>query len=279
MGKVFSWKEVKNGQVPKITSYDLVVSRVRRDLENSSAIVGAILCGSVAQNSFNERSDVDCLVVYNHPKREELTKVLHGIYIFAKKLYVPVELIPVDSEIVSTHMHHIGLPMLTHIGYAVENGGLIKRNPLPLFFHRDKKEADDVANYVRNKLRRIEKGITSMKTMDTNDYHRFLQKALEAPMQIARQLLWWYQVDMVDDKKNTVVKKYSEIASGKELELFIKVLNSDREYFEALKMQVKKPSKDEYKLAIERVEKIIPYTLEYIRLIALSVLTNNRSRA
>ena len=40
---------------------------------------------------------------------------------------------------------------------------------------------------------------------------------------------------MEDDTKSTVLKKYPSVASKEEHQLFLKIINADREYFEELK--------------------------------------------
>lgn len=54
---------------------------------------------------------------------------------------------------------------------------------------------------------------------DTNLY-RFLQKILEAPVHVARKILWWHNIKMPNDSKQTVSFHYLNIANQKEKTIY-----------------------------------------------------------
>ena len=272
MGKVFSWQEIEEGKIPQPQDFTIIVKKIRQELEATDGVIGGILCGSILWNSCNQRSDIDCVVVYDPEKRREVVEILRGINQTAANLHVPAELIPLDLHIAGTPLHHIGLSFAVHLRYATGNGGLIKENPLPLFVFDDASVVEDVRGYLRNKLRRLEKGVSALPTMEVVELHRFLQKVLEAPVHVARKILWWQKVETPDDAKRTVMRHYPDIANTQERELFAKITAADSQYTIELLAQLQNPNKNRYSETIEEVKDLTWDTLEFVRLNAFRLV-------
>lgn len=269
MGRVFSWSEVEQRKVPHAASFSKVVSRIRHDLEATEGVVGGILCGSLLWNCCTPRSDIDCVVVYDPEKRREVMAVLQRINQEAAELYVPVDMIPVDSQMAGTPMHHIGLSFATHLRYAARNGGLVKQNPLSLFLFDEGNAKEDIRGYLRNKLRMLDEGTSRFSAMEEAEFHRFLQKMLEAPLHIARKMLWWQKVDTPDDSKQAVLCHYPRIAEARERKLFERVNATDSRYTRVLLAQLQRHNRDQYARVIEEIRGLAWDTLEFVRLNAL----------
>lgn len=265
MGKVFSWDEIERGEIPQPQDFETVALKIRKELEAADGVIGAILCGSILWNSCNQRSDIDCLVVYDQTRRSEVVKVLRAISQVAADIHVPTEFIPIDLHIARTPIHHIGLSFAVHLSYATKNNGLIKTNPLSLFTFDNATVVDDVRGYLRNKLRRMEKGLITLPALEATDLHRFLQKVLDTPLHVARKILWSQKVEMPDDSKRTVMHYYPDIASTQERELFTKITAADSQYSLELLAQLQNPNKNRYSEAIERVKILAWDTLEFVR--------------
>jgi len=272
VGKVFSWGEIERKEIPQPSDFSIVVGKIRQNLEVANGVVGGILCGSVLWNSYNERSDIDCVVVYDPTKRREVVEALRDINQTASTLHVPTELIPLDMHIVRTPLHHIGPSFAVHLRYAAENGGVIKENPLPLFVFDGISIVEDVRGYLRNKLRRLEKGMSTLPTMEVADLLRFLQKVLEAPVHVARKLLRWQAVKMPDDSKRTVMFYYPDIANAREHELFVKITTIDSQYTAEILAQLQHPNKALYSRVIGEIEELAWDTLEFVRLNAFRLI-------
>ena len=272
MGKVFSWDEIKKGKIPQPSDFTTIVSRIRQDLGVTDGVIGGILCGSILWNSCNQRSDIDCVVVYDPVKRRKVVDVLRGINQAAANRHVPAELIPLDLHIAKTPLHHIGLSFAVHLRYAAENGGLIKENPLPFFVFDDASIVEDVRSYLRNKLRRLEKGLGALPTMEVAELHRFLQKVLEAPVHVARKILWWQKVETPDDAKRTIMRYYPNIANAQERDIFAKITTTDSKYTTELLAQIQHPDEDQYSRVIEEIKDLVWDTLEFVRLNALRLV-------
>ena len=269
MGKVFSWKEIERREIPQLSSFSTIVGKIRQDLEITDGVIGGILCGSILWDACNQRSDIDCVVLYDPVKRREVVKTLRGINQTAADLHVPAELIPLDLHIVRTPLHHIGPSFAAHLRYASENGGLIKTNPLPLFVFDNTTIVEDIRGYLRNKLRRLEKGISALPIMEVAELHRFLQKVLEAPVHVARKILWWQKVEMPDDSKQMVLHYYPDIANAQECELFMEITLADNAYTTELLAQLQYPDRARYSEAIDKLKDLAWDTLEFVRLNAL----------
>lgn len=269
MGKVFSWNEVECRMIPHQSDFSSTVEQVRKRLEAADGIIGAILCGSILYGDHNQRSDIDCVVVYDPTQRREVTHALRSVRKDAAHLYVPIEFIPIDASIAPTSLHSIGLSFATHLQYAIHMGGVIKKNPLPLFMFDHVSIEEDARGYLRNKFRRFEKSAVEMPTMTESDLHRFLQKILEAPAHIARKILWLKKIPMADDSRREVIKHYSDIASPQEYRLFLYFIQADNRYTAELLTQLHEPDQRRYGLHLEEIKNLVWVAIEFIKLNAL----------
>ncbi len=257
--------------VPSPENFAIVANEIRARFEKTEGILGATLCGSILGNGCNFRSDIDCVVIYDPNEQREVAEVMHDVGGFARDLNVPTEFIPLDPDIAGSSVHHIVHSFAVHLGYAAKMGGVIKTNPLE-FFNLEHADANsDIHGYLRNKLRRLEKGIAVLPMMSEEELHRFLQKVLEAPVQIARKMLWWCRVETQDDSKQTVMRRYPEIASEQELALFLRVTTADRAYTDVVAAQLEHPDRDRYAMTVEELKEVVWATHEFVRLTALRI--------
>lgn len=275
MGRIFSWNEIEEKKIPQLQNFTNLVNQIRKELEILDGIIGGILFGSMLWNNHNQRSDIDCLLVYNPIAQKKVFKVLNYINKIASDFYIPLEIIPLDLRIIKTSLHHIGLSFADHLNYAVKNGGIIKTNPLPFFIFNNKNKDDDIREYLKNKLRKLEKGLSAIHIMKDADLYRFLQKILEAPVHVARKILWWQNIKMPNDSKQTVSFHYLNIANQKEKELFIKINAIDSQYTTELLKQLKNPNKIEYNKIINEIKKIAWDTLKFVKLNAFRIDQNS----
>ncbi|MDP3729590.1 MAG: hypothetical protein Q8R26_02480 [bacterium] len=268
MGKVFSWDAIEKGEIPQHLNFVTVINKIKQDLEATEGVVGGILCGSILR-SCNQRSDIDCVVVYHPEKRREVMRILRDINQTAADLFVPIDLIPLDLGIARTSLHHIKLSFAFHLRYAAQNGGVIKENPLPSLVLDGVSMIDDVRGYFRDKLWKLEKGLSVLPMMGVVELHRFLQKVLESPVHVARNILRWQNVRMPDDSRQTVLRNYPRYATLLERELFAKIIYVDTRYTTELLAQLQCPDKDRYAQVIEEIKDLAWDTLEFVRLNAV----------
>jgi len=242
-----------------------------RTLASCGEVIGAVICGSVLRNDFDLRSDFDCLVVYRPEDHEKISLLLQRIVITAREKYIPLKLIPIDSQIARTPLSHIGPLFIDHLQWAAENGGAIKKNPLKLFASGHKTLSEDIEGYFRDKLRRIGEGLVELPAMNDLEMYLFLQKTLEAPLRIARAYLEWRGIAIPSGLKREIAEQYVKNANNQRVEQFKKLVAADQEYSADLARQVKKPDQASYERTIEKIKKITWQTFDFIRLNALSL--------
>lgn len=273
MGKIFSWDEILNKRVPEMNSFSHIAKTIRERLEAIDSILGGIICGSVLKNSHTVRSDIDCLVVYEEKWHNLIVKALQDIYCSAARMHIPVGFIPVDLSVAKSSSHHISLSFAAHLDQSAMNGGVIRQNPLPFFNFDNKDILQDVHNYVSQKMRKLESGNIEISDMGSYEpeLYRLLQKALEAPVHIARKMLLLRKVKLPDDSKEMVAQYYSLIATDEEKDLFRILVVADENYTRALLLQIEKPNKDQYFQDIMKIIKLLPDSLRFARLNALRI--------
>lgn len=233
MGRVFTHNEIKGDYVPDLRSFQMVAARIRRVVNDTDAIKGALFCGSVGQGSWNRRSDIDCVVLYDYAKAENVHKTLQFLYDLGVQNDVPIEFIPVDDVMAKTRMHNFFPSFLAHLK-RMPHEAVVKQNPCDVIVPHFTEPIEDVRDYIQKKLAYFEKRLSRTWHRDLEGRVRFQQKILEAPIHIARKILWMKNVEMPNDEKMTVVRHYMEIASSEEREIFLKLVKADKSYSDHL---------------------------------------------
>ena len=105
--------------------------------------------------------------------------------------------------------------------------------------------------------------------MEGNELHRFLQKVLEAPINIARKILWLHGVEMPNDSKLEVSRHYPNVATPRAVELFEGIIGVDHRYTKELLSQLQNSEEPNYSEMIEAIKEIAFDTLEFVGLNAL----------
>jgi len=266
MGKVFSWEEIAAGQVPQIGSFDRVAAHLRQ-LFTSEHIAASMLCGSILGPDRNIRMDIDCLVLYQRSESRSAQALFNSALDFARQAAVPVELIPIDTEIADTKLHSIGVGFAEHLKRAAAKGGLIKNNPLRLLSLSEHDNLQhDTLNYLRHKLCQLEKGLITSSNMSDERLCRYLQKVLESPIHVGRKMLRWQRQKLKDDSKEEVVSQYTNWA-GREIEgrLFKLLIDVDQYYTHALVDVLQHPNQNRYQDLLSLILKSAPTAIEFVR--------------
>lgn len=270
MGRLFSWKDVKEKRVPQPSSFVMVERRIGVTLTDANSIIGGLICGSTLYGNHTQRSDIDCVAVYDPNCFGEATEIFQQLSKFANSLYVPLEIMSFDLDIAKTRLHDIGLSFAAHLHNAATNGGIIKEDPLPFFnFDLGFDLTEDNRGYLRNKLKTMKKGINSLDTMRATKLYDFLKKVLEAPIHIARRMLQLSRVEMPDDSKQEVLNHYAKVATLREMELFQRVVGVDSAYTDELVSQLENPDRRRYFEMIKRVKLASFDAFKFVRLNAL----------
>ncbi len=270
MGKVFSWEEIASGKIPKLEDFGIILGLIVSELERCNEIIGGVICGSVIRGDHNIRSDVDCLVVHSGQNILKIIGLLQELNRFAKRLYVPVEFIPVDIRVAHTPTVEMSFGM--HLDWSARNGGCIKTNPIPMLSF-DLDMGQELQNYVRLKLNKLTKRWIKYPEASSEQRFHFLQKILEAPIYIARKIVRWQGVDIsFDDSKRRIAELYSEHFNGSESSGFFKeAVLADVSYTTKLLQQLKCCDEVEYSNVVQEIEAIVPDVLEFIRLVTILI--------
>lgn len=263
MGKIFSWEEIVFKSVPEIKSFD----KVRHELEeklSASPFIGGIICGSVLRRNHNTRSDVDCLALYDIRQTELALSIKQGLVAYANKLNVPLELISVDDCTARNLCHQIGPSFLKHLEWAAENGGIIRENPIS-HFALTLDLFQDLKEYIRRKIRMLEKNLDEWLILDIKERCEFLQKIMEAPIYVVRNFLVWQGEDLGRASKAIVLEKVSD----KEWKSFLeKISDLDILYSEELYRQMRNPDYDSYSTVLSKIEEVAPEVLGFAKSVA-----------
>lgn len=235
MGRIFTFKQVLEDCVPRMDDFSKVVQKIKSEFDDDKSVLGAVLCGSFALGNHNPRSDLDCLLIYQPNRFSPIEYQLQSINSFAESFNVRVEFIPIEKEVAEKSLHAIGHSFFAHIERSLKSGGLVKKNPLPFIKLRKSDPRVEVLRYLINKMHSLNKGLARMNTMEETELCRFLQKVLEAPIHVARKMLWLTGKKLRDDSRKEIVVCYSKMMTDRLIKQpFSELVRIDNFYSEQL---------------------------------------------
>jgi predicted nucleotidyltransferase len=263
MGQVFTWDAVRSGKIPTAQSFPIVAQKLREVLHAEPPVVFALLFGSVLRGDSNIRSDVDCLVIYEHDKEKQAMQTMHRLDTHAKLLHVPINFTPCDTTVARTRLHSLGSSFLWHLQTSIAGGGLIKGSldllaesaPLKL----------EIEQYVSKKMYTLTEARAQMATYTEDRLAAFLKKALEAPMHIARKMLV-YEGTLRGDSKREVAERYRETMPAHMGDVLDSLLSADAWYTKELLRFSAKPEEAGYYTVLYNVRARVPEIQEFVRL-------------
>lgn len=256
MGRIFSFSEIEKKKVPYRESFNAVARALTEDIGRCEAITSALACGSVLKSRHSRRSDFDCLVIFKEEKREKALAWMESFHNFANSHYfVPMQFIPVSDAVANTPLCHIEVLFLSHLCWATKNGGVIKGSPMEFLYLDYQNPMDDFRNYLRYKMRAMELGQVTLRSMDDAVFSSFLQKGLESPIHVARKMLQIKEMlpeeEIMELSKEKIVGLCIPYLKSPEQERFLaQLLELDKKYDEELEEQLINPDKFSYR-AIE----------------------------
>ncbi|KKW18461.1 MAG: hypothetical protein UY60_C0011G0018 [Parcubacteria group bacterium GW2011_GWB1_50_9] len=277
MGRVFSWGEIVRKEVPHIKDFGHMCEEIRHELSRIDGVLGAVLFGSALNERFMERSDIDCLLVYDGMERPALTEVLHQLQASARKRHIPLEFIPVDEVSAREGIHTIGPSFAWHLEQAVKTHLVIKADPLRFIRLSDSANSqsarvEDVLGYLRRKILRFDQGIVELPVMAENEYFHFLRKILESPIHVARKVLWLSVPNLSSDSKAHVIRCYPDIVPSPLRGIFQTLLSMDSDYSREVLAELREPHEGRYIVALETIAKRAFWAFEFARANAIFVL-------
>lgn len=232
MGQVFTWEEVRDGHVPRLSSFTQVIDDIRMTISGEDAILGALVCGSVTRGDYTVRSDIDCFVLYDYERERKAFSFMQKASALAMMKYVPLCFIPCDTQLASTRMHHIGSSFRHHLEKSIEAGGLLKGNPLQVLAH-SRSEKEELEAYLRVKMYNLQEAYAQSPTFSDERMASYLKKLLEAPMHIARKTLA-HNENLENDSKSYIKEQYRESMPRMMSDHLSRLIGLDDRYTEEL---------------------------------------------
>lgn len=189
MGRVFTLDEFKAGQIPRIDDYRKAMSDLVGGLNGLYAqgvIFGANVHGSIFHPDLDVGSDIDVLIVVNDDTGlYEVGRLVQGI---GKRLYVPVEAVPVRRKMAENGNHNLDNPYLDYMErYCKE--GVVGQNPLPIVKRLHTSPFEDGKNRLVVNLSKLSKMAAAPPKLYGEKHCNHLEKATRHPIYSAIDLL------------------------------------------------------------------------------------------
>lgn len=263
MGQVFTWDAIQAGRIPKKESFHRVATELRTVLFDEPSIVSALLFGSVVRGDFNIRSDIDCAVIYETPEEEWAMRAMHEVSQMAQELHVPINFTPCDTTVAGTRLHHLHRSFVRHLQASIDAGGLIKGTFVDLLAPTIPAE-QEIESYIKMKMYSIQESLAQSAVFTREEVARFLKKAFEAPVHVARKMLI-YENRLFDDSKRGVQNRYREVMPKALSELLDDLARADYSYSIDLDVQLEEQHQEKYRRTLDRLQGHVPRVLKFLR--------------
>ena len=263
MGKIFTWDEIRAGKIPTYESFNLVASTIRDSFLIEQSIVTALLFGSVVRGDSNQRSDIDCLVLYKTEHERLAIEAMHRVDRIAHSLHVPINFTPCDTILGKTRLHHVGSSFIRHLQASIDAGGIIK-GTIDEHLAATISVDQEIESYIKMKMYSMQESFAQMTSFSDEKMAAFLKKAMESMTHVARKMLI-YEGLLEGDSKRQVQVSYRKAMPVELSSLFDSLLESDAWYSSELEEQIRNPNEERYTVTLSTLQIKVPEVLEFLR--------------
>ena len=271
MGRIFTPWQVEQGLVPALNDFGVFVKLLKHDLEKCEGVIGALTYGSAALGCYTRRSDVDCLIVHNPENEELVIGVLTALYAVAQRMNISLEAIALSSDIAATRMHHIDHGLIDHMLRVVSLNpeSVIRANPLFFLSLGGPDLKEDTIDYIRFKLRQLEKFRLEERSVSEPIYYSGLSMATSSVIHIARKMIIYLGGDLTNDSSLNVCEFYPDFVDSELASIFRQLVQVDRQYSEILLQQLERFDCATYEAAVQAIDDSLPAFVKFARINAL----------
>lgn len=277
MGRVFTFDEIKTDTIPRLRDFPELVDVVRRELDESLVVQGAILHGSVFRGDHSIRSDVDVLMLYEPGREGEIVDLQQELQSEAKSLAIPLRLIAVDVDMARAGDHDLSPMYLEHLARAASRGKCIKENPLDFVQPLPISYRQDLHQYLTGKRDAFNHALELLRVMSEEKRADALGKALSFPVYVARKMLQYANPTALEnggDGKARVLSLYSSLRIERGSEILAEMQKMNVMYDVALRHQRDTLNRRSYEMTLRLLECMLYLAFEFakINLVALRTL-------
>lgn len=273
MTRVFTWDELRTDAIPRPEAFTHIGNQLRRDLVAEPAVLGALLYGSFLRGDYDERSDIDALLIYRPGERETIVQLQQHLRSAAAGRFVPLRVIAVDSEMAERGDHSFYPMYHAHLCGAACAGGVIKGDPLPYIAPIRITYIEEVHSYLVRKCGSFDRALESLAVMSDAELAVVLGKALSFPIHAARKMLQCLTpgLDMTDDSKAVIRARYQSLGIPGSVDAFHELLGMERMYVEALAELRAIPNINRHVALMNRMKLAIMLAYQFARINLLAL--------
>lgn len=244
----------------------------RDTCNQDGAIRAATFFGSaVDPQRISRRSDVDALVICQRASEMAVLRRMNDVCTKAAATHVPLNVHVLSDELARTDVHDISGTLRTHLERIQRNTqAIIKGDVLGYIAPHYATAEADLVNYASAKICKLKNGLARYGAMDRTERVRFLQKCLEAPVQVARKHLEALSALDDDDTKTEVLRRYRKVAPKALIVAFEQAAAGDIWYNIQLERHLCRFEEAVYTTVLEHLlERFVPTILTYVHAVLM----------
>lgn len=268
MGRVFTAKAMKANKVPHRDAFLSTAEIIRQGLGESPHVLAALIHGSFQRGDYNERSDIDVVLVYEYRYHQHVVALQEHLQKVGLARCVPIRIILTDRES-ATRGDHTFFPMYhEHLRASAALGGIVKCDPNNFICPMRMTYRAEVHGYLTRKANAFDQLTESLPGATPEDVARGLGKVLSFPTHAARKMLQYLKPDYLieSDSQRAVRGLYPSLGIDEAQEVFTRLTALDRMYSEELVDQLNHPDPASYRLVLKELLSAIELARRFARL-------------
>lgn len=206
--RIFSPEELSEGNIPHLESFAKLADRAREMLERNPAVGGAVILGSAANGTPTHASDFDIVISLRDPPRAY--PAINSLAMTAKRSFIPLQPILILEEHARAGFHSIDCGFREHVNAAIKRHGFIKANPLEGVSFEWRDPRAEVRDYVTRKHHALLRDYAMWSALDFHARAKQLKRIMEAPVAVARKILFLRFGNAAADSKMQVRELFAQ---------------------------------------------------------------------
>jgi predicted nucleotidyltransferase len=255
-------------QWPNGVEFTRIIVTTAKALQDAKSIAAQMIFGDFCFAADNLRSDIDWLVIYHDNRVSEARQLLAKLSQSAREVYVPLDLLVMSVSQAKRGAHSIGPLFLMHLAQVADSKchtgkplELIK--PIGLTGITVYEES---LLYIGDQIANLEKGLAMLDLADERSLATLLQRALEAPIHVARKVLLTLIGGEVRGKSG-VLSDYSHHWGDQTHQALRQLVNCDRYYSNRLDKDFRRDYDDEkYRALLVDLLGEVPRVIDFLQL-------------
>ena len=267
MSRVFTFREISGGAVPRIEDFPKFVSHIRREAGNELCVVAGVVSGPVLRGDYEVGDRVSLTLVRRMDGARAVGRLKGRLDDRARELHIPLRIQVYDIDSAWNGRHPLGPMAMGYLELAIMAGGIIKDNPARYFKSLPMAPQWELERYLVMKCESLQLAARSYGDMSEDERVVALGQSFSCPFAVASRLLQfarpfaWLSVGAT---RAGVALIYPSLATRHGAKVFAELLKYRSSYKTALSKELARPDMNVYVRSLSAFHVAVKLAHEFV---------------